>query len=131
MNPQLLASISHSRHITHEAGQIVHLNWDSQQFSLQRPSFVQFVRTLESGYKSQFAEDDDYSVVQVDDDVRDVWIENSCISVNRAEYRALLDAALRTETRLHGFRVTDLSDERDYRRFTLYRLPRPTRPNWN
>lgn len=130
MNSQVLASINPTRHITHEAGKVVYIHWDQHQFSLTRSRFVHLVRALEHGSKRMYAEEDGQTVVQVDEDLREVWIEDSCILVNRHEYRALLNAALRTETRLHGFHTMQ-QDNSGERLLTLYRIPRPTRACWN
>jgi hypothetical protein len=100
----VLASINTRRHMLHEAGQVVHIHWDEHQFTLTRANFVSLVRVLEQGVNNPYADEGRYSVVQVDDEVREVWIENACLSLNHREYRALLNAALTTETRLHGFR---------------------------
>jgi len=100
----VLASINTRRHMLHEAGQVVHIHWDDHHFTLPRADFIRLVRVLEQGLKQPYAEEGRYSVVQVDDDVREVWVDRTCLSLNQRDYRALLNAALTTETRLHGFR---------------------------
>lgn len=129
MTPQLLASISTDRHITHRAGQTVFINWDNRRFSLPRARFVRLVRALEHGAHWLYAENEAFSVVHVDDDRCEVWIENSCLTLDRREYRALLNAALRTETRLHGYRV--VNELEPTHRLTVYRKPTLARLHWN
>ncbi len=132
MNYQLLATINDHRQITHEAGKIVCIQWDEYQFRLMRSSFSHFARVLEYGSQRPYVGKNHYSVVQVDDELREVWIENTCLSLNHREYRALLNAALRTETRLHGFRAPDQKRQETFNELsTLYRLPRPIQFSWN
>lgn len=100
----VLATINTRRHLRHEAGQLVHLHWDEHQITLTRADFVSFVRVLEQGANQLYADAGRYSVVQVDDEVREVWLGNICLILTTPDYRALLNAALTTETRLHGFR---------------------------
>jgi|GEM_PF-4959517 len=132
MNVQLLAAINDSRHITHDAGQVVYLNWDGHQFCLERSRFNCFVRALEYGSRQLFAGDGCYSVVQVDNDVREVWIDKTCLTLNHDEFRALLNAALTTETRLHGFRVKIIEQPEELAAWIkFYRRPASIAPCWN
>lgn len=132
MNHQLLATINDNRQIMHEAGQIVYINWDEYRFRIGRSSFSHFARVLERGLNRLYVAKRDYSVVQVDDDFREVWIENTCLSLTSREYRALLNAALTTETRLHGFRTPDQEGESTTAESSIiYRAPRPIRFCWN
>ena len=108
----VLATINTRRHMLHEAGQVVHIHWDEHQFTLTRADFVSLVRVLELGANQPYAEEGRYSAVQVDDDVREVWVDRACLSLNHREYRALLNAGLTTETRLHGFRPQKPSKEK-------------------
>jgi hypothetical protein len=131
MNYQLLASIDPNRQITHESGQVVYINWDGHQFRLMRSDFSHFAHALEQGLKQLYASEKRYSVVHVDDDLLEVWIENSCLSMTWREYRALLNATLTTETRLHGFR-TPQDDEISIKTIApSYRPPSPINFHWN
>lgn len=107
MNYQALATITPQRQIKHKAGQFVHIHWDGAEFHLLRSSFSQLARVMENGSQYPFAEKSHYSVVQVDDDYRDVWINDTCLTLTRGDYRVLLNAVLTTETRLHGFRAPE------------------------
>ncbi len=128
----ILATINTRRHMQHEAGQIVHIRWDEHHFTLARDQFVCLARALEQGINQPYAEEGRYSVVQVDDDTRDVWIEYTCLSLNQREYRALLNAALTTETRLHGFRPQKPPQEKIVTHpISILRRPRQSYPCWN
>jgi hypothetical protein len=132
MNAQKrLASINPTRHLTHEKGQQVNLWWDDQAFHLSRRQFGQFVRALERGARYLFAEFGAYCVVHVDDDLRELWLEGRCITLTRADYRALLNAALTTETRLHGFRDTQPDLTPHPKHVSCYRPPRAISSRWN
>jgi len=132
MNYQLLAIIDNNRQIMHDAGQVVYIHWDTHQFRLMRSNFSQFARVLEDGAKRLYAGKNPYSVVQVDDDLREVWIENTCLSLTRREYRALLNATLTTETRLNGFSTLEQQDEEVCNTLSaFYHAPRPIAFNWN
>lgn len=132
MNSQLLATINTGRHITHEAGQVVHLKWDDHQLSLERSDFTRLVRTLERGSRRLYAGNKQCSVVQVDDDVREVWVHKTCLSLNRREYRALLNAAWTTETRLHGYRVeAQAQEEQPAEAVVMQPIPGRIIPSWN
>lgn len=127
-----LATINTHRHMRHEGGQVVHIHWDKHQFTLTRVDFVRFVRVLEQGANQLYAGEGRYSVVQVDDDVREVWIENTCLSLKHIEYRALLNAALTTETRLHGFRPQKPPQEKIViHPISIVRRLRQARSCWN
>lgn len=131
---QILAAINANRQITHESGKTIHIHWDDHQFELARHNFVRLVRALEYGSKQPYAGDRSYSVVQVDDELREVWIKDSCLTLGRDEYRALLNAVLTTETRLHGFRVPEPKPHGlglHVQTIATIRPPRPTCPYWN
>jgi hypothetical protein len=128
----LLANIDTRRHIDHEAGQVVHLHWDTHHFRLTRANFTNLVHALERGAQRLYACEGRYNIVQVDDDVREIWIGKTCLSLNSADYRALLNAALTTETRLHGFRPPAPPLEKiAIQPVATMRAPRPARPCWN
>jgi hypothetical protein len=71
--------------------------------------------------------------VAVDDEHREVWIEDTCLLLNRLDYRALLNAILTTETRLHGFRsICPMHDEDAPAEPTInIQAPAPLRFCWN
>ncbi len=104
MNQHLLASISENRRLSHREGQVVYMTWDHQQFCFTRAGLSQFARALELGRTRLYAGSGDTCVVTVDDETREVWIGKQCLALQPRDYHALLNAALRTETRLHGFR---------------------------
>ena len=107
----LLATISEHRRLSHREGQVVTMNWDHQQFHFTRAGLSRFARTLERGRTRLYAGSGDYCVVAVDNDRREVWIGKQCLALHPREYNALLNATLRTETRLHGFRQTTADEE--------------------
>jgi hypothetical protein len=127
MNYQKLATITPNRHFMHEQGKTVYLCWDDDRFCLSRAQLSQFARALEHGSRYLYAESGHYSVVHVDDDVREIWMGTEFITLSANDYRALLNAALTTETRLHGFR--DASP--DSSEFTYYHPLRATGFSWN
>lgn len=104
MNHKSLATITTQRRLSHAAGETVTLHWDDHQFRLSRAALSRFARVLEQGKTQLYAAKKGFSVVVVDEETREVWIGKSCIALNPREYRSLLNAALRTETRLHGLR---------------------------
>ena len=133
MSLRTLATINSNRQITHEAGETIYIHWDEHLFIIPRPSFIRLVRTLEYGSHLPYAGNDCYSVVQVDDNLREVWIGEKFLPMNANEYRALLNAALKTETRLHGFQATaPCTEETPAAKpaLTLHR-PRPIQFCWN
>ncbi len=105
MNAKVIARIGHTRQITHDKGHTVHINWDGQYTSLSRAQFTDLVRTLERGEHHLYASEGGCSIVNVDDAAYEVWIDDQCLNVCRDELRSLRNAALTTETRLHGFRT--------------------------
>ncbi len=122
MNFQLLAAIDHRRHITHDSGQIVRIHWENHRFSLDHAAFIRLVRALESGLTRHYVGGVTCCVVRVDDDLREVWIGKTCLALNRQDYRALLNAAWRTETRLLGVRKVS-QQERPAENAIAYRPP--------
>lgn len=111
MNQHLLATIDENRRLSHREGRVVTMNWDHQQFCFTRAGLSQLARTLERGRTRLYVGSGDYCVVAVDGDLREVWIGNQCLALHPREYHALLNATLRTETRLHGFRQTPTEEE--------------------
>lgn len=130
---KLLASITPQRQLTHEQGKRVHLFWDDKHFRMARAEFGQFVRALERGMRYLYAEKGVYCVVHVDDDQREIWLGERCITLTRKDYRALLNAALTTETRLHGFRDPQASTTPFPAQLQIsrYRPLRAMRLRWN
>jgi hypothetical protein len=131
MNYHSLATIDNQRRLTHDAGQVVYLNWDHHAFCFTRAGLSRFARTLQQGMAQLYAGRRDYSVVTVDDEYREVWVEAVCLSLNRRDYRALLNAVLTTETRLHGFRTKQQEEEVDSEPTITYSAPPPLRFCWN
>lgn len=128
----ILATINTRRHMLHENGQVVHIHWDDHQFTLARADFAGLVRALEQGVQQPYAEEGRYSVVQVDDDAREVWVGHICLALNDRDYRALLNAALTTETRLHGFRPQKPPQEKIViHPVSILRRPRRSPVCWN
>jgi hypothetical protein len=126
-----LATIDEQRRLTHDAGQVVYLNWDQHSFCFTRAALSRFARTLQQGMAQLYAGRRDYSVVTVDDECREVWVENVCLPLDRRDYRALLNAVLTTETRLHGFRSMQPAEEADPEPAITYCAPAPLRFCWN
>ncbi|MBL8120100.1 MAG: hypothetical protein J0L63_20310 [Anaerolineae bacterium] len=134
MNQKHLATISPQRHISHEDGRLIRVQWDEQSFEIRREAFADFVHALERGMLLPYAEIGDFSVVHVDDERREIWLGKACLQVSHAEYRTLLNAALRTETRLHGFKLnseTQTADAIELRPFVQFQRPQPIRLYWN
>lgn len=127
-----LATITTQRRLSHAAGETITLQWDDHQFRLSRAALSRFARVLEQGKSQLYAAKKGFSVVAVDDETREVWIGKSCIALNPREYRSLLNAALRTETRLHGLRGA-IPPQRESRPEPSIRLhaPEPLRLCWN
>lgn len=127
-----LATITTQRRLSHAAGEIVTLHWDDHQFRLSRAALSRFARVLEQGKTQLYAAKKGFSVVAVDDETREVWIGKSCISLNPREYRSLLNAALHTETRLHGLRGAIPSEQESRPEPSIrFRAPEPLRVCWN
>ncbi len=126
-----LATINHNRSLTHDAGQIVYLNWDDHSFSFTRAGFSRFARALQRGAVRLYAGQRDYCVVAVDSDLRDVWIEDTCLTLDWRDYRSLLNATLTTETRLHGFRAPRQPQDEAAEPTICYCAPAPLRFYWN
>ena len=101
MNYSKLAKITPERLIARNE-RSVHILWDGHNFELSRAEFVRTLRTLERGLEESFAEDDVCSVVHVDNQQVELWIENVCLRLTWREYAKLINAMLTSETRLHG-----------------------------
>lgn len=127
-----LATITTQRRLSHAAGETVTLHWDDHQFRLSRVALSRFARVLEQGKSQLYAAKKGFSVVTVDDETREVWIGKTCIALNPREYRSLLNAALRTETRLHGLRGAIPQEEETRPASSIhFHTPEPLHVCWN
>lgn len=100
-----LATINPDRFIARNERN-VHILWDDHDFELTRTEFVRVRHVIERGLDSELAEDGDLcSVVQVDDERAEVWIQDTCLTLAWRDYAKLLNAMLTSETRLHGIRM--------------------------
>lgn len=127
-----LATITTQRRLSHAAGETVTLHWDDHQFRLSRVALSRFARVLEQGKSQLYVAKKGFSVVSVDDETREVWIGKTCIALNPREYRSLLNAALRTETRLHGLRGAIPQEQETHPASSIhFHAPEPLHVCWN
>lgn len=97
-----LATISDVRTFNLTADHRIELLWDNQRFTLGYDQFVGLARTLEAARHSFYVRHCGCTCVRVDDTEHELWLGKTCITLSGDDYRALRDAALQTETRLHG-----------------------------
>lgn len=128
MQRKTLAKIDAKRQITHEGGHTVHIMWDEQLFNIPRTEFNELVRVLKAGQHADYADCGEYSVVRVDDNSFELWLDDTCMTLTSNEYRILTNAVLTTETRLHGFRTTSERPSRQKYQLTPIAVIRPPRP---
>jgi hypothetical protein len=98
---KILAKINPSRTLSIVEDTIL-LQWDDREFHLDYHTFLRLVRTLEQGKTCDYADCPGCAFVRVDRELHEVWIANECLTLHQREFRLLLNAALSTETRLHG-----------------------------
>lgn len=106
---QSLAQMRTDRRLYQDDEQNIYLEWEQLVFPFTRPQFAQWVAVLEQGQKADFAERGPFTVVWEDATRCEVWINNRCLGLTQTEYKKLVNAALRTETRLHGTRSEAVS----------------------
>lgn len=128
MQQKTLAKIDAKRHITHEGGHTVHIHWNEHTFCLSRTDFTDLAQALKDGMFADYADFGAFSVVWVDNTNIEVWLNDVCLHLSQTEYRTLTNAALMTETRLHGFRTTRQHNQRHTVTVQTVSRIRPPRP---
>lgn len=122
-----LAKVSSDRFISVCNARNVHLTWDGIMASWPRDAFMQVVRVLESARNALYAAEKNCSVVHAEADTFEIWFWDACLRMSQAEYRAMLNAFLIAETRLHGLPRTQDEVSADVVHIQLVRTIRPPR----
>lgn len=131
MNHSPLAVINPQRRLSHVEGKKVTIHWDEHQFHITRAALSRFARVLEQGRVQLYAAKKGFSVVAVDGETREVWVGKTCLTLSQREYRSLLNAVLRTETRLHGLgAVVPVEQEKPEPNVHIH-MPELLRLYWN
>lgn len=107
-----LAKINTQRDLTFTDEQHICLRWDDHQYTMSYDQFVAFVGTLQAGLSCDYADCSGCAFVRVDEATQEVWLADDCLLLSSREFRALLNAALSTKTRLYGL-MRSLPDQPD------------------
>jgi hypothetical protein len=97
-----LAKINPQRDLNFTDEQHICLRWDDHEYTMSYDQFVAFVETLQAGVSCDYADCAGCAFVRVDEGTQEVWLADKCLLMSAREFRALLNAALSTKTRLYG-----------------------------
>lgn len=97
-----LVKINASRNLSFTDEQHICLRWDDHEATMSYVQFTDFVETLQAGLSCDYADCAGCAFVRVDAATQEVWLADDCLLLSSREFRALLNAALSTQTRLYG-----------------------------
>ena len=97
-----LAKINANRAISFTDEQNICLRWDDREYTMPYAQFEDFVGTLQAGTSCDYVDCAGCVFVRVDEGMQEIWLADSCLLLSLREFRALLNAALSTMTRLYG-----------------------------